>query len=514
MTADANTKQLQRGPVVQLGRHQVPEDWPVKGERCSRFKERLRNGFFSTYMAGDVIIDVGYRGCTAVPIFPHAIGMNLDFAGCDGFALPFPDDIADAIYSSGILEHIADYKSAIRDWYRVVKPGGFIICCVSQYAKEIALPSSWSADDKRCYTPASLLREFEEALEPNTYRIGHLRDCDNGHTEGAESECHAGSYEIELVVEKMKKRQRSLGGGAEATILEPDVVSAGKSYHVIPDPDLVTARRERRICGGQLDVGAPYRIVQERNDLVLARFQLLRERDELAGECAAISRDRDRLAEEDGHLTAEVMQLAAAVWVAMHEGVQSTRDCEALVSELLQMVRGNEALVGDRDQLVHKLGQAIDERDTIASALLLAVNDADELAGECAAISRDRDRLAEEYGHLTVEAMQLAAAVWAATHEGVQSIRDCEALASELLQMVRGNEALAGDRDQLVHKLGQAIDDRDTIAAALLLAINDADELAARRDRSFYRRLRRWLLESSTTRRRKKADPSTQLNLT
>jgi hypothetical protein len=82
------------------------------------------------------------------------------------------------------------------------------------YEKKHTLPSLWNADHQRFYTPASLLREFEEALEPNSYRIRHLRDCDEGYTYELGPESHAGGgYEIELVVEKIQKPQWSLAGG-------------------------------------------------------------------------------------------------------------------------------------------------------------------------------------------------------------------------------------------------------------------------------------------------------------
>ncbi|MGH7091425.1 MAG: methyltransferase domain-containing protein, partial [Stellaceae bacterium] len=193
-------------PVIRLGGHEVPRDWPVLGESRRTFLEKLTDGFFAAYMAGDVIIDVGYRGYDddAVPILPHAIGVDLDYPGYDGVHLPFPDGSADAIYSSHALEHIADYQGAIRDWHRVVKEGGFIICVVPHqflYEKRREPPSAWNADHKRFYTPASLLREFEEALEPNSYRVRHLRDGDEEYTYDIGPERHAqGAYEIELVV--------------------------------------------------------------------------------------------------------------------------------------------------------------------------------------------------------------------------------------------------------------------------------------------------------------------------
>lgn len=208
--------------TAQLGRHAVPEDWPVKGEASRTFKEKLSNGFFSNYMAGEVIIDVGYRGQyeDAVPIFPHAVGVDLDFPGYDGSRLPFTDASVDTVYSSHMLEHAVDYRTTICDWHRVVRPNGFIVCVVPHqflYEKKRSPPSRWNADHKRFYTPASLLREFEESLEPNTYRIRHLRDNDENYSYGVGPEAHAGGgYEIELVVQKIERPKWDLAGGKEA----------------------------------------------------------------------------------------------------------------------------------------------------------------------------------------------------------------------------------------------------------------------------------------------------------
>ena len=83
-------------------------------------------------MAGDVIIDVGFRGEyeNPVPILPHAIGVDVDYPGYDGVTLPFADGSVDTVYSSHMLEHAPDYKATIRDRYRTLKPGGFIVCVV------------------------------------------------------------------------------------------------------------------------------------------------------------------------------------------------------------------------------------------------------------------------------------------------------------------------------------------------------------------------------------------------
>ena len=86
-------------PIHRVGNHDVPEDWAVTGETAGSFVAKLRNGFFARYMAGDVILDIGYRGGFANPtaVFPHAIGVDTDYPGYDGVRLPFADGSVDAI---------------------------------------------------------------------------------------------------------------------------------------------------------------------------------------------------------------------------------------------------------------------------------------------------------------------------------------------------------------------------------------------------------------------------------
>src|SRR5258708_416143 len=72
---------IRKRTMAKVGRYEVPEDWPVKGEAGRTFSDKLKNGFFSTYMAGGVTINFGDRGAfvDADPIFLHAIGVGLDY---------------------------------------------------------------------------------------------------------------------------------------------------------------------------------------------------------------------------------------------------------------------------------------------------------------------------------------------------------------------------------------------------------------------------------------------------
>ena len=149
----------------------------------------------------------GYRD-DVVPIVPAAIGVELDYPGYDGVTLPFAEGSQDAVFTSHCLEHIEDFQNAIRDWFRVLRYGGYLLIMVPHqflYEKQTALPSRYNEDHKRFYTPASLMAEIETSLRPNTYRVRHLRDNDARYDYSIPPYRHAGgSYELEVVIEKIR----------------------------------------------------------------------------------------------------------------------------------------------------------------------------------------------------------------------------------------------------------------------------------------------------------------------
>jgi SAM-dependent methyltransferase len=178
-------------------------------EAGKTIEEKIRNGFVARYLSGAAVLDIGYRGYVgeADPVVPHAVGVELDYPGYDGRTLPFLDYSQDAVHASHCLEHIDDYRNALREWHRVLKIGGFLVIAVPHkflYEKRTGLPSRWNEDHKRFYTPASLMAEVETSLAPNTYRLRRLVDNDLDYDYAIPPERHAGGcYEIELVLERL-----------------------------------------------------------------------------------------------------------------------------------------------------------------------------------------------------------------------------------------------------------------------------------------------------------------------
>lgn len=183
----------------------------VGSETRKSYVVRERAGFFRRYLSGPDILEIGFRGYVGpvVPIVDQAIGIDFGYPGYDGLRLPFPDDSQDGVFSSHCLEHIDDYRTAIREWHRVTRVGGHIVIIVPHqylYEKKRAPPSRWMPDHKRFYTPSSLMREVEDALAPNSYRVRHLADNDLHHDYSLPPEIYSNwCYEIELVIEKIRK---------------------------------------------------------------------------------------------------------------------------------------------------------------------------------------------------------------------------------------------------------------------------------------------------------------------
>jgi SAM-dependent methyltransferase len=179
-------------------------------------KEREESGFYHKYLQGTGL-DVGYKGLGLPdgiePVRPNAVGVDLDFPGYDGKTLPFPDESQDFVFASHVLEHIPDYVNALKDWHRVLKINGHMVLLLPHaylYERSYFIPGPWGscADHKRVYTPARLLREIEESLLPNTYRVISLRDNDQNFNYGiglrTPPDYFGACFEIELVLKKIK----------------------------------------------------------------------------------------------------------------------------------------------------------------------------------------------------------------------------------------------------------------------------------------------------------------------
>jgi SAM-dependent methyltransferase len=134
------------------------------GETAKSYGRRIRENWFQAYCPFDQGgIDIGCHNDPVQPTFKlwdRSLG-NGDATFMEGV----PDNAFQTVYCSHILEHLDDPITALRNWYRITKPGGNLIVLVPHrdlYEEKKELPARFAPEHKRFYLP-------EQSESPCTY---------------------------------------------------------------------------------------------------------------------------------------------------------------------------------------------------------------------------------------------------------------------------------------------------------------------------------------------------------
>lgn len=116
-------------------------------------------------------------GCGPYKAFPHFLGvdnkkdvvlfdipMNPDMVVEDACSLPrFSDGACDFVFSSHLLEHIVDFKVALKEWWRLVKVGGHMVLYLphKDLYPNIGQPGA-NSDHKHDFLPQDILDVMDE----------------------------------------------------------------------------------------------------------------------------------------------------------------------------------------------------------------------------------------------------------------------------------------------------------------------------------------------------------------
>jgi SAM-dependent methyltransferase len=177
------------------------------GESSRARPRRVREGFFERYCSLGKGLDIGYGGDL---LAPNCVGF--DYEHGDAQYLPgIPNESYDFVYSSHTLEHMISPRIALKNWWRAVKAGGFLILYVPDrdlYEKRRVLPSRWNSDHKHFFLidrdeapdTIGLLPLIKRCL--TDFEVIYAKRCADGHTINDPDVHSNGEYSIEIVLHK------------------------------------------------------------------------------------------------------------------------------------------------------------------------------------------------------------------------------------------------------------------------------------------------------------------------
>ena len=176
------------------------------GETAKSKARREREDYFSKYCQG-YGLDVGYGGD---PVVSNVRGW--DFEHGDAQLLHGLDDESfDFVYSSHLLEHLPDVELAIKNWWRVLKPGGYLLLYLPHrdlYEKKQSLPSRFNQDHVHFFLPDKDDAPDTIGLQPllkkvlGDIEIIYCKVCDEGYVNPGDELPSEGEFSIEAVIHK------------------------------------------------------------------------------------------------------------------------------------------------------------------------------------------------------------------------------------------------------------------------------------------------------------------------
>jgi SAM-dependent methyltransferase len=112
---------------------------------------RVNASFAASIPAGSIVLDAGAGDQPYRSLFSHCSYEAADFERvdkvyavstyvCDLASIPVPDNRFDAIVFNQVMEHLPDPLSVLREFKRVLKPGGRMICSAPFFYEEHEQP--------------------------------------------------------------------------------------------------------------------------------------------------------------------------------------------------------------------------------------------------------------------------------------------------------------------------------------------------------------------------------------
>lgn len=179
----------------------------IAGETTKAFSRRKKEGFFEKYCDGEGL-DIGFGGDL---IIENAQGFDFEHGDAQ-YLSNIRDNSYDFVYSSHTIEHLPNPSVAVKNWFRVLRPNGFLIIYAPHrdlYEKKKSLPSRFNPTHLHFFLPdrdeepdtLGMLPLIERSL--NNYELIYIKVCDEGFSTTNPLIHSDGEYSIEVVLKKL-----------------------------------------------------------------------------------------------------------------------------------------------------------------------------------------------------------------------------------------------------------------------------------------------------------------------
>lgn len=129
---------------------------------------KIRSGQFAEQYLQGAVLDIGAGGDL---VCPWASEFDQQHGDANNIASYFELESFDTVHSSHSLEHMLDPVHALKQWWSLVKPGGFLIVVVpDEYLYEQNMWPSFFSSEHHC----SFRLNKEVGRTPVSYDIGKL----------------------------------------------------------------------------------------------------------------------------------------------------------------------------------------------------------------------------------------------------------------------------------------------------------------------------------------------------
>ncbi len=120
--------------------HPTPAESADQAARMLRYSETAPRRPLTAPFCQGFGVDLGSGGD---PVVPWAVQVDLNplarplvhYFGNATKNLPFKDGVLDYVYSSHLLEDFADWDPVLTEWWRVLKPGGYLVILVPDHER-------------------------------------------------------------------------------------------------------------------------------------------------------------------------------------------------------------------------------------------------------------------------------------------------------------------------------------------------------------------------------------------